>query len=403
MYTVNEHIEKSFARLCESEYRIENLFKDESYRWYGDWEGRALLAFCNLFELTGKKIPAMDAFVRELPSRLNREGFLGPIFNSDAVDEQQLSGHSWLLRGLAEHYRIFGDAESLDMSKGIFEGLYLPAMPCYKSYPITREARNEGSVSGNVSGILDGWLLSTDIGCAFICLDGVSAYYEISKDSRAAEFIENAAGRFGETDKLGARVQTHATLTASRGLMRYYSVSGKKEYFAQALENFNLYISEGMTYTYENFNWFGRKDTWTEPCAVVDSLLLAVAFYRETGDEKYRTLARRIWFNGLSFCHRANGGAGTNSCVYEGLPYLYIHKHYEAPFCCTMRYNEGLLCAKRNLELWETSPDEPITVDEKSRSFKGDLLLVTDPDSGSLIPLADLAFPEKSDKKYKVY
>ena len=41
-----------------------------------------------------------------------------------------------------------------------------------------------------------------------------------------------------------------------------------------------------MTATYENYNWFGNghKETWTEPCAVVDSLILALELYRLTKD-----------------------------------------------------------------------------------------------------------------------
>ena len=44
----------------------------------------------------------------------------------------------------------------------------------------------------------------------------------------------------------------------------------------------------------ENYNWFTQKDSWTEPCAVVDSLILALSFYRETGEKEFKTLARRI-------------------------------------------------------------------------------------------------------------
>ena len=63
-------------------------------------------------------------------------------------------------------------------------------------------------------------------------------------------------------------------------------------------------------------------ETWTEPCAVVDSLILALELYRITKEDRYRVLARRIWFNGLQFCQRPNGGVGPNTCVDKNNPYL---------------------------------------------------------------------------------
>ena len=130
-----------------------------------------------------------------------------------------------------------------------------------------------------------------------------------------------------------------------------------------------------MTLTYENFNWFGRPDTWTEPCAVVDSLILAIELYKITGETQYKKYARRIWFNGLQFCLRGNGGAGPNACVTEEQPFLRVSM-YDAVQCCTMRYADGLLFYHKNKELFRAESDK-ITKDG-SRYFSGDYLLAED-------------------------
>ena len=130
-----------------------------------------------------------------------------------------------------------------------------------------------------------------------------------------------------------------------------------------------------MTLTYENFNWFGREDTWTEPCAIVDSLILATELYKITKNDRYKTLARRIWFNGLQFCHRDNGGAGPNTCVTTSQTILKVSM-YEAYFCCTMRYAEGLLEYSNNESLFGWNENAPTEMDEIGRRFIDDKLLV---------------------------
>ena len=83
---------------------------------------------------------------------------------------------------------------------------------------------------------------------------------------------------------------------------------------------------------------------------------------------------------------RGNGGAGTDSVVYlpyEGFPgetdqYMSM---YEAPFCCTMRFAEGLWYISSHTDmLWyETDEDEDghliPTKDAFGRYMSGDILL----------------------------
>ena len=367
-------INKSFLRLSSADYSIDKIRQDDSYGWAGDWEGRALLAFVRLYQVTGKKIPCADEIINHLPKWLNERGYMGEI-SFPLADEQQLSGHSWLLRGLTAYYRAFNDERVLTYAKNIVEGLYLPLENNYAEYPLAREKSSTGGVSGNSVGLLGKWKLSSDIGCAFIALDGLSDYYALTADERVKNMLNRLISRFMQIDLVGSECQTHATLSATRGIIRFYRLVKDKKYFDYAAKIYQTYLSCGMTLTYENFNWFNRKDSWTEPCAVVDSFIVAAELFRITGDEKYKTLAARIWFNGLNFCQRDNGGAGPNTCVTQSSPVLSISL-YEAPFCCTMRYAEGLYYAVENRDLLDCGSG--FSKDEYGRLFLGNVLLVTD-------------------------
>lgn len=373
---LNEKIDKNYGRLTSPLYQIGQIFQKREYDWPGDWEGRALLAFCCHYAMRKKEIPCMHEMVKALPLHTNRYLYFGDVFDGVTADEQQLSGHSWYLCGLVEYYKHFKDEFALRAAKSTVENLYLPVAAHYAQYPLERE--KSGGVSGNITGVINNWKLSSDVGCAFMCVDGLSRYYALTGDEKVKALLDVLIGVFTGVDYVKYGFQTHTTLSCARGILTMYKKTGDEKYLAVAKGVLDRYVEKGMTLTYENFNWFGREDTWTEPCAVVDSLLLATDLYKITDGDQYRTLARRIWKNGLSFCQRENGGAGPNSCVTEKQPILKMSM-YEAHFCCTMRFAEGLQCAWENAFLTEDS-QQTIEKDEKGRYFLGDKLLAQDID-----------------------
>lgn len=369
-------IEKSFERLRSEPYATGNLFSPPDYDWPGDWEGRALLAYCRLYSLTGCKIPAMDKIMEMLCEKTNEQGYFGALLDTQAIDEQQLSGHGWFLRGLMAYYELFKSEQALEYATRIVENLFLPALANYGSYPLKR-AVSKGGVYGSITQKDGNWCLSTDIGCAFIPIDGLAHYYAVTRDKSLEMLLNYAIWQFMSLDKIRLGMQTHATLTAARGILKYYEVSKYKEHLEYVKDIFDLYITHGMTATYENYNWFGdlHEKNWTEPCAVVDSLILALELHRITREKKYAVMARRIWFNGLQFCQRPNGGAGPNTCVDRNAPYLQI-SFYEAQQCCTMRYPEGLYWYQKNSKLFHWQDGTPVW--EDGRYFVDDWLLAED-------------------------
>lgn len=368
---LDERIALNHKRMSEPFYDIDNVFADLGARWPGDKEGRALLAFVSLANCDTEKIPCMEQMIKKLPQMLNLRGYLGPI--TDVFFEQQLSGHSWLLRGLCEYYEKYGKVEIIDIIRRIVENLYLPLTGKICDYPVLRRKENDGGVDGHTSESTDGWLLSTDTCCAFMSIDGLSHAYKLLKDERILCLLEEMTDTFMKIDKREIKAQTHCTLTAARGMVRLYQLTGNNEYLENAQYILRIYADYGMTYTYENYNWWGRPETWTEPCAVVDSLMLATELFKITGDAEYRTLAARIYHNGFATLQRCNGGAGTQKIVCETRDILTI-SGFEAKQCCTMRLAEGLRYIKENRELLYAEASGRIVKDEKGIYRDGDII-----------------------------
>ncbi len=385
---LDERIALSYNRLLGDYYQMPAVFQEYCADWPGDKEGRALLAFVSHYKITGKINPCMESLMKALPQYTNEHLYFDPK-QDPVIHEQQLSGHSWFLRGLCEHYEQFGDEFSLTALKSVTEHLYLPTAGRYKAYPVDRDPKhlNEGGVSGHSATLLDGWNLSTDVGCAFMSIDGLSHVYKITGDKRVKALVDEMIEVYTAIDKVALRAQTHCTLTAARGMLRMYGETQNEWYLNHAKDIFELYTAGGgMDLVYQNLNWWGRPNTWTEPCAIVDSIMVALMLYSATQNEAYRVMATRMYHNGLATAQRPNGGAGTDSVVYlpygdfPGVTEQYM-TGYEAPFCCTMRLCEGLWFISEHTDLLWYATDEDgdgkliPTHDEHGRYVSGDILL----------------------------
>lgn len=194
---------------------------------------------------------------------------------------------------------------------------------------------------------------------------------------------------FLSIDKVKLKAQTHCSLTAARGMLRMFQCTDDKYYFEGAEAIFKLYaFGGGMTKTYQNLNWFGRPDSWTEPCAIVDSLMIAIKLYKITKNEAYRILATRIYHNGFSTAQRDNGGAGTDTLICEGSSIKELRpRKYEAFFCCSMRIAEGFWYINENKDLLWTEQSGIIKIGSDHIYRDGDIIYCMPDDA--LIPFAE--------------
>jgi uncharacterized protein len=341
---LKRRIKLNRKRLSTLEYKSPLIF-EQGGEWPGDWQGRTLLALVNHYELAESKREKnnikkqMDDILKQVHIHLNEDGYFGDKLDLTHVNEQQISGNSWFLRGLAEHYKMFKDTVSVELMKTITETYLLKLIEPYRTYPQIK--REDGGVGGHLlKKTYNQWQLSSDVGCAFIMLDGCTQVYELIKDERLIQLIDVMIERFLSIDLIGNNCQTHATLSATRGLMRYYLSNQNEKLLDDIIRIYQLYLDEGMTINYANINWFGKK-SWTEPCAVVDSFILAKQLYEVTQEYKYVQLMNAIYYNAILTGQRKNGGAGCETCLLHHEDEFKIHT-YEAYFCCTMRLAEGL-------------------------------------------------------------
>lgn len=333
-------------RLSSPMYRYPEVFSQNS-SWPGDWEGRCILGLTCLFHaFRGYKkerhsiLSQLREIFDHLPEFLNMDGYFGEPVDLTAINEQQVSGNSWFIRGLVEYYRIEHKPELLDLIRRVAERFLLPISFAYSHYPLVK--RDLGGVGGHIEGtVTDGWLTSSDIGCAFIALDAMSEVYDLLLDPRLEEAIRRVIDSFVAIDFVSLQCQTHATLSCARGVLKFYERTKEKRYLEIAKGIFETYLQQGMTLDYSNKNWFGRPETWTEPCCIVDSYILAAKLYEILGGQHYLTLANRIYWNAFRSAQRHNGGAGCNTCLTSDQTSMKAFL-FEAYFCCSMRLGEGL-------------------------------------------------------------
>ena len=100
--------------------------------------------------------------VAEYKNHLNAQGTFGPALDLHAINEQQLSGHGWFLRGLCEYYEWKRDPQTLAQIRAVVHNLALPLRGSYAKYPsILRcvralrrrriRVRSMGSSTGNMA------------------------------------------------------------------------------------------------------------------------------------------------------------------------------------------------------------------------------------------------------------
>lgn len=384
---------KGLSRLESSIYQPLSVEKTEqSIDWPGDWIGRTLLGVSLLSMTTGKESAFLEDLFCCVRKLRNQKGYLGNIEELGVFNEQQFSGHNWLLRGLLEYYRWKKDEQALETASDIVHNLYLSAKGYYREYPTQKESHVfAGGKSGTVTGsIVHHWRLSSDTGCAFMCLDGLADYYALTKDVQVKELLEEMISVFCGIDFVELSMQTHASLSATRGIIKFYRETGNRAYLDFVEQFFALYLDYGATANYANFNWFCRA-TWTEPCAIIDSYILAFDLFCETKNPFYLKTANRIHYNALDFSQRLNGGFGCDICVGPKETVLHADTDCnplcEAYWCCTMRGGEGLTRIVENLYLFEK--DTLYLAQYGDSRFEGNLIHIrqrtTFPSQGNVI------------------
>lgn len=328
---LRDRTDANLARLHRPDYEPARVLAGTG-DWPGDMPGRLILALSRLATVTGSTSDRLHQLVDGLD--LNAAGYLGPVRTTE-VDEQQLAGHGWLASGLISYHRLTGDGLALDRAHRIATALLAPGVNRLDSYPERIAVADSGGAAAGTTVERQGeWVLSSDTYCVFIALEGLVSVYAATGDDALAAAIDRCASTVDSADLPGARAQLHASMTAARCLLD----AGRSEL---ATRIYDLYAASARTVNHATYNWFGRPDSWCEPCATVDTFLLALGLWRTSRSQRYLEDARRILLNGLGRAQRSHGGFGCDTCTDADHPVLGTHID-DAWWCCTMRGAVGL-------------------------------------------------------------
>jgi hypothetical protein len=341
---LHRRAEQNWQRLRHAAYRVPQVFASVTGKEYpGDWVGRALLGTTLLARSTSRDASGIEEIVRKLPSHMNAAGYLGQLLNPRALNELQLGSHGMLIRGMCEYYRWTQDTGVGTLVQTLVTQIARGMSGLFETYPITSDTRKQGQggVIGEGLWTAGRWTLSSDVGLTFILLDGLTQAWEIDRNPAVKAVIDEGVDRFSRMDLVAVQAHAHSSLSALRAAMRLYRLTGERRLLRLVQDRYALYRREAMTENYANYNWFGRPNTWTEPCGIVDSFMVATQLWQHTGTPQYLEDAHLIWFNGMGHGQRATGGFGPDSCAGVNNPFLGMSM-YEAYFCCTMRGGEGL-------------------------------------------------------------
>jgi hypothetical protein len=322
--------ELAFRHLQEPYFQWDNVSRVNFGPFPGDAIGRTINGLTLLSRALNQPEPAsLKEIMRRVPTLANSDSYLGPKLPESRANEDTMAGHNGYACGLAEYALWTKDPVATESLKRMVANLFVPARAAIAGYRETSEAKVEWHLSGG------------DIGQLFLILDGMTRAYALSPTPEFRATIETAIDRYRKLDLVGISAQTHAMLSATTGILRWYELQHRPEdlTFAEAL--YKQYRTLAMTETYENYNWFNRPQ-WTEACAVSDSFILTVNLWRLTGRANYLEDAHLILFNGLLPGQLRNGGFGTGPCVGHASGVCRAKTHSEAPFCCSMRGGEAL-------------------------------------------------------------
>lgn len=324
--------ELAFRHLQENYFQWDSISRVNFEPFPGDAIGRAINGLTLLSRALHQPAPAnLQEIMRRVPAVANRDGYLGPKLPESRANEDVLAGHNGYACGLAEYALWTKDPAAAESLRRVVTNLFVPARGAIACY------RDTSVASAKVNWHLSGG----DIGQLFLILDGMTRAYALVPTPEFKATIETAIDRYRKLDLVGISAQTHAMLSATTGILRWYEMQHRPEDLAFAEALYKQYRDLAMTETYENYNWFNRPE-WTEACAVSDSFILTVNLWRLTGRANYLEDAHLILFNGLLPGQLHNGGFGTGPCVGPATGVGRTRIHSEAAFCCSMRGGEAL-------------------------------------------------------------
>lgn len=188
------------------------------------------------------------------------------------------------------------------------------------------------------------------------------------------EYGESADNSFAYFETLSNKLTPEGLTRLSRGALNFAVLFENEKLKKFAADALNYCLIKGLSLNYAAKNSF-KNAKFTSAAATSILFSLCLKFYKITGDNKYSYFARRIWYNGLQFCQRIEGGAGEDSVVSEGDRILQITRYLgerDGGYIA-----EALAAYLKNKQIFAEAGGE-INKDKSGRILMGDKIFVRD-------------------------
>lgn len=212
-----------------------------------------------------------------------------------------------------------------------------------------------------------------DVFKSFSMANALSEYYALTKNVNAESLLDKICSTLKKCNLNDINDNCFDYLTLCLGLVRYAKFTGKIAVNELIGELFDNFLVNCQSLNYSSSKTFKDKGE-TDSKATARSLEVALGLLDTTKDDRYLTIARRIWFNGMQFCQRDIGQVGSDTFTNENTR-LKV-KQYQIKQITTPLYAGGLKCYKANKELFEERGD--IVKDRRGRIFLGDKMFAKD-------------------------
>lgn len=208
--------------------------------------------------------------------------------------------------------------------------------------------------------------------------EALSLYFCATNDEKAKDSCLKILNDFGAIssfyEALSDEVSPEEFVRLAKSALNMFVATGEQRYKTFAAESLNYCLTKGLSLNYAAKNSF-KNAKYTSAAATSVLFSLCVKFYKITGDGKYSYFARRIWYNGLQFCQRAEGGAGEDSVASGENRYLQVTRYLNDRDGCYLA--EALAVYFKNKQIFAESGGD-ITRDKSGRVLMGDKIFAFD-------------------------
>ena len=204
-------------------------------------------------------------------------------------------------------------------------------------------------------------------------VNGLVEYYAISKDKNALILLDKISNDIKNLNVNKSSGLCLDYLSLCLGLVKYAQILNKTAVNDTIGALFDNFMVRAQSLNYASSLSFENKNQ-TDAGATAKSLEVTLGLFNNTKDPRYLSLARRIWFNGLQFCQRADGQVGSDTFTDEKTT-LKV-KTYEEKQISTPLFGTCLKCYASNKTLFDEWGD--LVKDRKGRYFIGDKMFARD-------------------------